>query len=381
VSVLHSWSIVLLGRHVPSTKLGNVGQDVYMKSKIYISLYGLLVISLLTGTLVSVLKKPDAGIFFAIAGGLFLLLVIIGFYTSISEQRRNEAEARARLQTAEKRLEHEVELERTDQALRALQMLTEQSLIDSQESEALRLKISEMLDSPEETRTPAADGGQNSPSEPKEGKQFEYVLKAELSHDDESIIRASINDNKLALSSLWEVTHSRLDLYHQIATKQARQSFLMAEAATGIGFALLIAFAVLATQNKSTAGAITTGALGAVSAGLAGYIGRTFIRSQETAAERLRAYFDQPLDFSKYLAAERLLASAGYLDSSQRETILTQIIGAVVSTRPIPQKRGMNPATGSLPSDGRLSSRGRSASSVLARASRAAYSQSGTPGR
>jgi len=260
-------------------------------------------------------------------------------------------------------------------------MLTEQSLIDSQESEALRLKISEMLDSPEETRTPAADGGQNSPSEPKEGKQFEYVLKAELSHDDESIIRASINDNKLALSSLWEVTHSRLDLYHQIATKQARQSFLMAEAATGIGFALLIAFAVLATQNKSTAGAITTGALGAVSAGLAGYIGRTFIRSQETAAERLRAYFDQPLDFSKYLAAERLLASAGYLDSSQRETILTQIIGAVVSTRPIPQKRGMNPATGSLPSDGRLSSRGRSASSVLARASRAAYSQSGTPGR
>ena len=106
---------------------------------------------------------------------------------------------------------------------------------------------------------------------------------------------------------------------------------MMAQAATGVGFALLIGFAVLATQNKTTAGAITTGALGAVSAALAGFIGRTFIRSQETAAERLRAYFDQPLDFSKYLAAQRLLSSASYLDSAQRKSILSQIIGAVVS--------------------------------------------------
>jgi hypothetical protein len=30
---------------------------------------------------------------------------------------------------------------------------------------------------------------------------------------------------------LWEVTHSRLDLYHQIATGQARRSFLAAQAA------------------------------------------------------------------------------------------------------------------------------------------------------
>jgi hypothetical protein len=239
---------------------------------------------------------------------------------------------------AEKRFEHEVELERTDRALQVFQMLTEQSLIEGQEAEALRLKISEMLDSPEGTKTSAASGEQDSQPGPEKGNQIEYMLRAELSNDDGSIIRASISDNKLALPSLWEVTHSRLDLYHQIATKQARQSFLMAEAATGIGFALLIVFAILATQNKSTAGAITTGALGAVSAGLAGYIGRTFIRSQETSAERLRAYFDQPLEFSKYLAAERLLASAGYLDSSQRETILAQIIGAVVSTRPIPEK-------------------------------------------
>jgi hypothetical protein len=53
-----------------------------MKTKIYTSLYGLLVISLLAGTVISALKKPDASVFFAIAGALFLLLVIIGIYTS-----------------------------------------------------------------------------------------------------------------------------------------------------------------------------------------------------------------------------------------------------------------------------------------------------------
>ncbi|WP_406105592.1 hypothetical protein OG698_25245 [Streptomyces sp. NBC_01003] len=34
----------------------------------------------------------------------------------------------------------------------------------------------------------------------------------------------------------------------------------------------------------------------------------TFVRPQETAAGHLRAYFDQPLELSHYLAAERLVA-------------------------------------------------------------------------
>ena len=89
------------------------------------------------------------------------------------------------------------------------------------------------------------------------------------------------SDDHLALSALWEVTHSRIDFYHQIATGQARQSFAAAQLAAGVGFILIVFFAVLATLAHNSAGAITVGALGAVSAALAGYIGRTFVRSQD----------------------------------------------------------------------------------------------------
>jgi hypothetical protein len=137
-------------------------------------------------------------------------------------------------------------------------------------------------------------------------------------------------EDRLSLTALWEVTHSRLDLYHQIATRQARTSFLTAQAATVLGFTILIVFAVIVAKTHTTAGAITTGALGAVSAALAGYISRTFVRSQESAASHLRAYFDQPLEFSKYLAAERLFANAANIDEDHRATILAALVDAIV---------------------------------------------------
>jgi len=93
---------------------------------------------------------------------------------------------------------------------------------------------------------------------------------------------------------------------------------------------LLISFAVLAANVHSTAGAITAGGLGAVAAAFAGYIGRTFVRSQDSAASHLRAYFDQPLEFSRYLGAERLLAASGELTPEQRAKILSDLVQAIV---------------------------------------------------
>jgi hypothetical protein len=122
---------------------------------------------------------------------------------------------------------------------------------------------------------------------------------AQSEADVDKLISGSTRDDQLTLAALWDVTHSRLDLYHQIATKQARRSFLAAQAAAVIGFGVLIGLAVAAIRVHSTVGAITAGTLGAVSAALAGYIGRTFVRSQESAASHLRAYFDQPLEFSR----------------------------------------------------------------------------------
>ncbi|MFJ6487065.1 hypothetical protein [Streptomyces californicus] len=134
----------------------------------------------------------------------------------------------------------------------------------------------------------------------------------------------------LGLPELWEATHARLDLYHQIATGQAKTSFRNAQIAMGAGFLLLVVFAGIALWASTTAVAIVAGGLGAVSAALAGYVAKTFIRSQEAAATHLRSYFDQPLELSRYLAAERLVAD-GDLSQEQRGEILSALVQAMVA--------------------------------------------------
>ncbi|MFJ6238839.1 hypothetical protein ACIQH0_32710 [Streptomyces griseus] len=134
----------------------------------------------------------------------------------------------------------------------------------------------------------------------------------------------------LGLAELWEATHARLDLYHHIATGQAKTSFRNAQFAMGAGFLLLVVFAGIAFWASTTAVAIVAGGLGAVSAALAGYVAKTFIRSQESAATHLRSYFDQPLELSRYLAAERLVAD-GDLSQEQRGEILSALVQAMVA--------------------------------------------------
>ncbi|MFD9503918.1 hypothetical protein [Streptomyces sp. NPDC060035] len=137
----------------------------------------------------------------------------------------------------------------------------------------------------------------------------------------------------LALASLWTVTHARLHQYHGIALGQAKKSFRNAQAAMLIGFALLVGFTVLALKADSTATSAAAAVLGSVSAALAGFVSRTFIRSQESAAAHLQRYFDQPLEFSRYLAAERLIVDSE-LTSEQRAEVLTVLVQAMISGPP-----------------------------------------------
>ncbi|MFI1956966.1 hypothetical protein ACH46L_03495 [Streptomyces althioticus] len=142
---------------------------------------------------------------------------------------------------------------------------------------------------------------------------------------DDTTVRQERRD--LALSTLWRLTHAQLELYHKIATSQAKRSFFTAQASMILGFGMLAAFVYLALKVSNMTGAIVAGGLGAVSAALAGFISKTFVKSQQTAADHLRAYFDQPLEFSRYLAAERLLA-----DASLPEEKRAEVVAALVQT-------------------------------------------------
>lgn len=147
--------------------------------------------------------------------------------------------------------------------------------------------------------------------------------------------RSFVAPQHLALAELWAATHARLELYHKIATGQARQSFRNAQVAMVMGFVLLVAFVVVALNASTTAGSIVAGGLGAVSAALAGYVSHTFVRSQEAAAGHLRSYFDQPLELSRFLAAERLIAD-GKLSDEQRAEVLMTLVQAMVAGPPQP---------------------------------------------
>jgi hypothetical protein len=146
------------------------------------------------------------------------------------------------------------------------------------------------------------------------------------------------SDDATDFGSLWTVTQKRLDYYHQIATSQAERSFLYGQIAAGLGLTLILGCAAAAALSRTTAASIAATLLGVAGGGLAGYIGSTFMRSQETASAQLRAYFLQPLEFSKMLAAERLLLQMD--DPVSRTAATGSLIEALARA---PQRGGDNP--------------------------------------
>lgn len=245
----------------------------------------------------------------AFAGAAFVFTVL-----RLQRREAQEIEAgRERVRSAERNLEAAL---RTERIPRTVGIATSGNIV--------------LL--PHQTGGENADPGNRSRDEPSEG-----VEGRPTQHErdvDTADGRTPTAPTRLTLPELWTVTHTRLDLYHEIATGQARRSFRNAQAAMITGFLLLIVFVVVALQASTTAGSVVAGGLGAVSAALSGFVARTFVKSQETAAAHLRAYFDQPLEFSRYLAAERLIADAA-LTEEQRAEALTALVQAMV-TPPAP---------------------------------------------
>ena len=123
--------------------------------------------------------------------------------------------------------------------------------------------------------------------------------------------------------SLWAITQKRIDVYHEIATQQARNSFRSAQIAAYVGFAFLIAVAAFAGLTKSGTGAIAAAVVGVAGAGMSAYIGSTFMKAQASSSEQLGAYFLQPVEFARALAAERLLEK---VEQGERAKVVERIV-------------------------------------------------------
>ncbi|MCU1701369.1 MAG: hypothetical protein JWR34_7432 [Mycobacterium sp.] len=151
------------------------------------------------------------------------------------------------------------------------------------------------------------------------------ITKSDLRAADEAAVGV---DDQINFPNLRLATQKRLDYYHDIATKQARDSFRNAQLAAAIGFFILIVAGTIAGFAQSASASIAAGATGVVGAALGGYLGSTFVKMQQESSTRLRAYFLQPLEVSRGLAAERL---ADLLQGNAKNSAILKIIGAVVS--------------------------------------------------
>jgi hypothetical protein len=130
----------------------------------------------------------------------------------------------------------------------------------------------------------------------------------------------------ISFETLWAETQERLTIYHQMATGQSAKSYRNSQGAIVAGFAVLILTTIVSSFTSSTTGALAAGGIAAVGAALTGYLTRTFMRMHELSSRQLRSYFDQPLDLSRSLAAERLLGQIN--DEARRAEAVVEVIRA-----------------------------------------------------
>jgi hypothetical protein len=133
-----------------------------------------------TGPHGSIHVWSDVGLFLAIGvvdGGAILLVA-----RQWASARTDEAEAWQRVRTAEDKLARELRFPALDPSFYDLPL-----------------------------RYPADDLVEDPPPETADRPQEQLAIER--------------RDNRLTLAALWELTHGRLGLYHQIVTNQARRSF------------------------------------------------------------------------------------------------------------------------------------------------------------
>jgi hypothetical protein len=161
-------------------------------------------------------------------------------------------------------------------------------------------------------------------------REFRDAWIINQSHQDLKEAERKVAENGSSdFAELWDVTQKRLDYYHRIATSQSEKSFFYGQMAAVAGFAAIVVAALVAGFARSTTASIVAGLTGATGGGLGAYIGATFMKSQDLTSAQLRAYFLQPLEFSKYLAAERL---AQQISVEKRDAAIINIINSIAKS-------------------------------------------------
>lgn len=147
----------------------------------------------------------------------------------------------------------------------------------------------------------------------------------------------------ITLPALLRYNRERMDLYHDIATNQARIAGRNSQTAMAIGFLTLVAGSIVAIVSPAVTTKLITGGLAALGGIFSGYIARTFLMAQDKAIGQLYNYWEQPLTTSYVLMAERV--AEAFADNEVKEKELGKLIDQllkIATQRQLPSAESKN---------------------------------------
>lgn len=144
-------------------------------------------------------------------------------------------------------------------------------------------------------------------------------------------VRAAISEieDGTELPALFRLNRRQIEEFHVLTKGQASSAYVASQIAMSAGLLVLIAGSAVAIAINDPASKATAGALTAIGSLLAGYIGRTFIRTYERTLVQLNHFFEQPLLSSYLLTAERLV---GRVSPDNRDELYARLIDQALST-------------------------------------------------
>jgi hypothetical protein len=137
--------------------------------------------------------------------------------------------------------------------------------------------------------------------------------------------------DELTLKALMQINRKQIEAYHLLTRQQATEAYRNSVVAMATGLLTLVSgvLAVIFLPGIDETQRITTAGLTAIGSVVGGYVSRTFMRTYTIALQQLNRYFEQPLQTSYLLAAERLIDRLG--DARQdrlRIKVIDHMLGA-----------------------------------------------------
>jgi hypothetical protein len=160
------------------------------------------------------------------------------------------------------------------------------------------------------------------------------IFKARYRDFAKNYIQSSVPEKWLSdpdLQNLLLLNRAQLNIYQEIATKDAMTASRHSRYAISLGFLILVSGAIGAIWLHDATSKIVVGALASLGSVLSGYISQTFLKAQAQARKQLNYYFHQPLVASYLLSAERIalkLKDGDSTKSAMLELIRTALLVA-----------------------------------------------------